>query len=40
MLMTFVTCAEKTGLISKLCDGIFLTPFPVLEMQYLQNIRM
>ena len=28
---------EKTGLISKHCDGIFLTPFPTLQMKYLQK---
>ena len=33
-------CWKKTGLISKHCDGILLKPFPVIQMKYLQKIRM
>ena len=31
---------EMTGLILKLCDGDFITPFPILKMIFLQNIKI
>ena len=33
-------CWKDPGVISKTCGGIFLTPFPILKMIYLQNIRI
>ena len=31
---------KKTGLISNQLFGTFLTPFPILQMKHLQNIRI
>ena len=33
-------CWKEPGVISKPSGGIFLTPFPILKMIYLQNIRI
>ena len=33
-------CWKRPGVISKPCGGIYLTPFPILKMIYLKNIRI
>ena len=33
-------CWKEPGVISNPCGGIYLTPFPILKMIYLQNIRI
>ena len=41
VVMTIVTCAGKNQVsFPSLCGGIYLTPFPILKMIYLQNIRI
>ena len=39
VLMTICNvCWKEPGVISKPCGGIYLTPFPILKIIYLQNI--